>query len=267
MIPVGGQSASSRLVERRLVRQVLEPELAVAQLQRVSSRCCALPACSNCAGSAVVAMVARAVARRQRSESSVTRSAGAIRHTSRRWTVWQFALGLFGGILGFRMIRPAAAKGLGELGNSEFSMRLPENFTWNEQLILFPSHLFEKRAAANDPYGKWVLGLSIDEVAASSLSEVGTVSQIADRIDATERDKDGWISSDVISADVASLGSTPTYLIEYKTETSRGSYRYLTRVALIKGKLYTITSQAPEKYWATLERGARDSIESMRLNL
>lgn len=212
-------------------------------------------------------MAARAASRRHSSENVVTRNASSIHQAFRRRTIWQATLGLAASILGFGRVRPAAAKELRELGTDKFGIQLPQSFTWNEQFILFPSHFFEKRATANDPYGKWVLGVSIDEVAADSLSEVGSVSQVAERIDAAEREKDGYIASEVISAEVAALGSNPTYLIEYKTETSRGSYRYLTRVALTNGKLYTTTSQAPEKQWATLEKPAKGSINSMRLNL
>ncbi|CAE8685387.1 unnamed protein product, partial [Polarella glacialis] len=156
---------------------------------------------------------------------------------------------------------------LGQLGNGTLNVQLPEAFTWAEKSILLPTHVYEKRASAKDPYGKWTIGLSIDDVLANSLTEVGTAAQIADRIANLERGKDGNFETQVLSASRGDLDGIPCDLIEYKADTSRGFYHYLVRVALVKGKLYEVTSQALEGQWPDLQEAARASLATMRLNL
>ncbi|CAJ1394298.1 unnamed protein product [Effrenium voratum] len=163
---------------------------------------------------------------------------------------------------------PAAAwaeEGLTKIGNDQFSIELPAGFSWNEKFILAKTHLYERSVTASDPYGKWKVGLTIDEVFANSLSEVGSANVVADRIAAIERQKDGNFETDVLNAKEAPAGDIPTYLIEYRCDTSRGFNHFLVRVALQKGRLYTVTSQAPEEQWKKLEEPTRGSFESFRL--
>ena len=158
-----------------------------------------------------------------------------------------------------------AEEGLTKIGNDQFSIDLPQGFSWNEKFILAKTHNFERSVTASDPYGKWKLGLTIDEVFANSLSEVGSADVVADRIANIEKQKDGNFTTEVMFAKDIPAGDVQTYLIEYRCDTSRGFNHFLVRVALQKGKLYTVTSQAPEDQWKSLEEATRASFESFRL--
>lgn len=156
---------------------------------------------------------------------------------------------------------------LRSLGNGTLSIDLPDGFTWSEKTILLPTHIFEKRVYANEPYGKWTVGLSVDEVLANSLADVGGCDQIAQKIAALERAKDGNNSTEVIFSSRGELDGIAADVIEYRADTTRGFYHYLVRVALHNGKLYNYTSQAPENQWPQLEAGAREAMASMRLKM
>mmetsp|Transcript_102462 Transcript_102462/g.182001 ORF Transcript_102462/g.182001 Transcript_102462/m.182001 type:complete len:246 (+) Transcript_102462:45-782(+) len=158
----------------------------------------------------------------------------------------------------------AEAKELKELGNEKFGMQLPEGFSWNGKWTPFQTHLFEQRVSAQDPYGKWTIGVTVDPVSGTSVEEVGTVTQIADVIANTEREKDGNNETQVVSATVVDLG-VPSYQIEYKTDTSRGAYRYLTTSFIANKLLYTATSQALESQWPELEKTTRAAWSTLRL--
>lgn len=160
-----------------------------------------------------------------------------------------------------------AAAGLTTLGNEALGVDLPESFTWREKSILIPTHLFEQRVTANEPYSKWVVGVTVDEVLANSLSEVGTADEIAQRIANLERDKDGNLLTEVLSASRGDIGGVATDTIEYRADTTRGFNHYLVRVALENGRLYNVTSQAPEDQWPKLEISARALVSTLRLNV
>ncbi|CAK8990371.1 PsbP domain-containing protein [Durusdinium trenchii] len=158
-----------------------------------------------------------------------------------------------------------AEEGLTKIGNDQFSIELPKGFSWNEKFILAKTHTFERSVTASDPYSKWKVGITIDEVFANSLSDVGSADVVADRIASIEKQKDGNFTTDVLSAKDVNAGDIQTYVIEYRCDTSRGYNHFLVRVALQKGRLYTVTSQAPEEQWSTLEEATRTSFDSFRL--
>lgn len=96
---------------------------------------------------------------------------------------------------------------------------------------------------------------------------MGSAEAVAERIANIERQKDGNFSTEVMSAKELKAfdkGETETYVIEYRCDTSRGFNHFLVRVALQNGKLYTVTSQAPEEQWQNLEEATRSSFESFR---
>eukprot|EP00929_Paragymnodinium_shiwhaense_P032779 TRINITY_DN18122_c0_g1_i1.p1 TRINITY_DN18122_c0_g1~~TRINITY_DN18122_c0_g1_i1.p1 ORF type:complete len:316 (-),score=54.50 TRINITY_DN18122_c0_g1_i1:189-1043(-) len=162
---------------------------------------------------------------------------------------------------------PADAKApFNSIGNDAVGMSLPDGFTWNEKMILLPTHGFEKRVNAQEPYNKWVLGLTVDDVAANDVKDVGSPDQIGLKIANIEQDKDGYLQSQVIASKEDEVNGIRTYTIEYKCENSHSGFsHYLTRVAISKGKLYTATSQAPEARWEEVEGPARNALSSLKL--
>jgi len=151
------------------------------------------------------------------------------------------------------------------IGNKTLGVDLPDGRTWTSKAILLPTHVFEQRVTADEPYNKWTVGVTIDDVMANSLPEVGSADQIAERIAAVERKKDGNIMTEVLSASRGDLGGIVCDTIEYRADTTRGFYHYLVRVALKDGKLFNVTSQALEDQWKELEDSARKSLATMRL--
>lgn len=144
-------------------------------------------------------------------------------------------------------------------------MSLPKEFTWTEKGIVFQTNAFEQRVTANEPYGKWTVGVTIDPVVANSLNEVGPPDQIAKKIANIEKAKDGNFSTEVLTATRGDIDGVPADVIEYKCDTSRGFFHYLTRVAIKKGKLYLLCSQALEEQWPKLEPAAREILNSFKL--
>jgi len=65
--------------------------------------------------------------------------------------------------------------------------------------------------------------LTIDEVFANSLSDVGSADSVADRIASIEKQKDGNFTTEVMFAKDIPAGDVQTYLIEYRCDTSRGA--------------------------------------------
>ena len=61
--------------------------------------------------------------------------------------------------------------------------------------------------------------MTIDEVFANSLSDVGSADSVADRIASIEKQKDGNL---MFAKDIPA-GDVQTYLIEYRCDTSRGA--------------------------------------------
>lgn len=169
--------------------------------------------------------------------------------------------------LGPQGFEPAQAKEFRSLGNEKFHVDLPEGYTWNEKMILLPTHEFEQRVTANEPYNKWTVGLTIDEVVAESLNQVASAKEIAERIANVERSKDGNVMTEVIAAARGDLSGVPADVIEYRCDTTRGFYHYLVRVALSRGKLYNVTAQVPEDQWQQLQEPVRKLLDSMRLDL
>mmetsp|Transcript_93346 Transcript_93346/g.237600 ORF Transcript_93346/g.237600 Transcript_93346/m.237600 type:complete len:283 (+) Transcript_93346:68-916(+) len=159
----------------------------------------------------------------------------------------------------------AEDKTITSLGDQRFHVDLPQDFTFREKGIMFRINEFEQRSNANDPYGKWVVGVTVDAVLANSLADVGTAAEIGEKILKIERKKDGLINAEVLAATRATVDGVFIDVIEYRVETTRGFNHFLNRVALVNGKLYTLTSQCPEDQWPTLEKSARAIIESFRL--
>ena len=65
--------------------------------------------------------------------------------------------------------------------------------------------------------------MTIDEVFANSLSDVGSADSVADRIASIEKQKDGSFTTEVMFAKDIPAGDVQTYLIEYRCDTSRGA--------------------------------------------
>ena len=65
--------------------------------------------------------------------------------------------------------------------------------------------------------------MTIDEVFANSLSDVGSADSVADRIASIEKQKDGNFTTEVMFAKDIPAGDVQTYLIEYRCDTSRGA--------------------------------------------
>jgi len=162
---------------------------------------------------------------------------------------------------------PLRAKEFSGLGNASVSVDLPKGFTWSEKGIWLPTHAFEQRVTANKPYDKWTVGVTVDDVVAESLADVGDAEAIAERIANIERSKDGNKLTEVLAAARGEVDGILADTIEYRADTTRGFYHYLVRVALHKGKLYNVTAQVPEEQWPTLEDPSRSTIASFRLRL
>ena len=64
--------------------------------------------------------------------------------------------------------------------------------------------------------------MTIDEVFANTLSDVGSADSVADRIASIEKQKDGNFTTEVMFAKDVPAGDVQTYLIEYRCDTSRG---------------------------------------------
>ena len=67
---------------------------------------------------------------------------------------------------------------------------MPEGFSWKDKVIVFQTHVYEARVTANDPYGKWQVGVTVDNVRARSLADLGSADDIAQRILKIEKNKD-----------------------------------------------------------------------------
>jgi len=161
----------------------------------------------------------------------------------------------------------AASGSFTSLGNEVFSVQLPGGFTWNDKLILVPTHQFEQRVTANAPYTKWIVGVTIDEVMVNSLADVGSVEQTAERIKRLEQDKDGNLLTEILAASRGEVNGVTADTIEYRSDTTRGFNHFLLRVALNKGKLYNITSQVPEDQWPEVKGAAQGMLTSMKLKM
>ena len=79
------------------------------------------------------------------------------------------------------------------------------------------------------------VGLTIDEVFANSLSEVGSADVVADRIASIEKQKDGNFTTEVMFAKDIPAGDVQTYLIEYRCDTSRGDIVWEKMQTYMKG--------------------------------
>lgn len=159
----------------------------------------------------------------------------------------------------------ASAEGLQSIGDENFRMDLPGGFTWNNYgFILVKTHQYEQRVNANDPYGKFVIGCSVDKVKVKSVEEGRPPEAMAENMAEVERSKDGHIQTEVLAARREPVNGVPMDTYEYRSESQRGYNHFLIRVAIASGYLVNITIQAPEELWGEVGEKAQQALSSLR---
>ena len=92
--------------------------------------------------------------------------------------------------------------------------------------------------------GKREIGVVVDWVRITALSEFGTPQFVGDKVVAGERERDGVTAAELSKASEFLVDGQAYYELAYSNESSRGNNNFLSRVAVRGGRLYVMTLKA-----------------------
>lgn len=113
-------------------------------------------------------------------------------------------------------------------------------------------------------------GLTVDKVKVSSVKQFGLVSDLAQRVIAVEKAKEGVFEAEVVGqaeAAVPAAAGFPVYDLEYKIDSSRGAKHFLVKSTIVDNKLYVFTVQTAEGDFASLSRQGHDILDSFKIKV
>jgi len=109
----------------------------------------------------------------------------------------------------------------------------------------------------------FTFGVTVDPVKINTLSEFGTPKEVADKVIATEKLRDGIFSVDFVDAGEVTVGDDQYYKIDYFSRGKRGDKDFACMIAIKSEKLFVLTCGSKkdkgEKQLADMRR-ARDSF-------
>jgi len=133
-----------------------------------------------------------------------------------------------------------------------YSMQYPSDYAVSSKAgadVLFKD---ESRRGTN-------IGVTRLPVRISSVSEYGSVEDVGDKVLNAEKQKDGTMRAEMVSAQAVSFGGYDGYEYEYEVATTRGTKRIVSRVAIKDKELYVVN--------ATLSCGKVDACDAELLGL
>jgi hypothetical protein len=104
----------------------------------------------------------------------------------------------------------------------------------------------------------------------NSIRDFVNVKQLAERVLAVEKAKEGFIDGRIISARESIVstndGATvPAFDLEYMVESTRGKNHFQSRATIAQRLLYVLTAQSKEDTNSSLDEGIKSILQSFRL--
>lgn len=122
-----------------------------------------------------------------------------------------------------------------------YKFSLPSD--WAESGKPVKTHLHELLMSGTGP-GRQKVGITIDPVKIDSLEQFGSLTQTTERVLAVEQTRDGVKTVTLRSNSAEVKEGEPTYyLIDYVTDSSRGTKIYLCKYCIANRKLYVMQVQ------------------------
>lgn len=110
----------------------------------------------------------------------------------------------------------------------------------------------------------------------NNIRDFSTPEGLAQKVYNIEKEKEGVFDVQIISSkettvnkismeDNTVVASIPSYLIDYKIDSSRGKNHYLVKSTIVNKQLYVMTAQCKEADFPALETTEKEIIDSFRL--
>lgn len=94
--------------------------------------------------------------------------------------------------------------------------------------------------------------------------------QLADRVLAIEKAKEGFIDGKIVSANEVVINrqgkELPAYELDYLVETTRGQNHYIVRATIANKQLYVFTVQCKEKDYDSLKEEMKDTAKTLTID-
>lgn len=144
-----------------------------------------------------------------------------------------------GGVAARFAVSPARAATTVSAKDGSFSFVAPAGFEEKPKPVrTHADEVLYKDAARNE------IGVVVDRVKLASLREFGTPAFVGERVVASERGRDGVTEVVLESASPVAVGGDEYYEVAYANKSSRGDFRYRSRIAVRDGRLYVMTLKA-----------------------
>eukprot|EP01039_Chlorochromonas_danica_P009814 gene9813-10856_t len=148
-----------------------------------------------------------------------------------------------------------------------FSFKYPDTFLPSPKLL--KTHQVETLFSSESTKG-YTMGVAVDPVKINSIREFVKVDQLADRVLAIEKAKEGYIDGKIVSATEAVINrqgeELPVYELDYLVETTRGQNHYLVRATIANKQLYVFTVQCKEKDYDSLKEEMKDAVKTLTID-
>eukprot|EP00466_Bigelowiella_natans_P005007 jgi/Bigna1/131947/aug1.16_g6655 len=103
---------------------------------------------------------------------------------------------------------------------------------------------------------KYNFGVTADPVTIGALSDFGSVEEVADKIIALERDKEGVLNAELRRSGKTMVTGHECYTFDYTSNSTRGNIHYLSNLVIDNDKnLHTFTIQAKQEDFDEVSSG------------
>jgi PsbP len=132
------------------------------------------------------------------------------------------------------------------------------------------THLDEVNFQSADISG-YLIGITVDPVRISSLTEFGTAEEVAARVVLAEVSRDGVFDVKLLEDPISGVvsidsGSTTTYYqLNYLSSGKRGEKRYIAKFYIQNQKLLAFTAQCKEESYPIVQQGMLEAVQSFRI--
>jgi hypothetical protein len=151
----------------------------------------------------------------------------------------------------------------------KYELQVPYDFNGPNQKPL-KTHFDEVNFKSNTIAG-FEIGITVDPVRISSLTEFGTPEQVAAKVVLAEVNRDGVLEVKLLDDPVAGTvslkdGSTATfYQLNYLSNGKRGRKRYIAKFFIQNQKLFAMTVQGKEDTYEMIKQDVDHAVTSFRI--
>ena len=146
--------------------------------------------------------------------------------------------------------------------DGKWSFTYPSDWEVSNKLV--KTH-FQELEVKSATIKKCTVGIAVDPIKLESLESFGDPDFVGERVVAVDRKREGVNKVTMNGAYNTPKDGHTYYFLDYQSETERGDYHYLAKVAVDKGFLFVMTAKVREDVWQEGEPLVRQVLESLKV--